>query len=84
MPCLRQLGDRGTGVLVHELVELGVVLSSVDLLTVRHLLVDRHRRIEVNVRNMLIELSHGLWHRVSPCEIGLGVIHDDVTTPMPI
>ena len=42
MSCLRQLGDHGTGVLIHELVELGIVLSSVDLLIVRHLLVDRH------------------------------------------
>ena len=62
--CLRQLGDHGTGVLIHELVELGIVLSSIDLLIVRHLLVDRHGGIEVNVRNMLIKLCHGLWHRV--------------------
>ena len=84
MPCLRHLGDHGTGVLIHELVELGIVLGSVDLLIVRHVLVDRHRRIEVDVCNMLVELIHGLWHRVSPCEIGLGVVHDDVTMPMPI
>ena len=78
MPCLRQLGDHGTGVLIHELVELGIVLGSVDLLIIRHVLV------EVDVCNMLVELIHGLWHRVSPCGIGLGVVHDDVTMPMPI
>ena len=49
-----------------------------------HLLIDRQVGVEVNIRNMLIVLVQGLWHRVSPCKVGPRVTHDDVTMPMPI